>query len=68
MVMADDENSDFLGNAAEPEGRGGRVKCRGICRSAGAGRVEEVIERIHCLTAGRRGTVVCQLARIQLLL
>ena len=49
-------------------GRGGRVKCRGIGRSAGVSRVEEVIERVHCLTARRRGTVVCQSARIQLFL
>ena len=37
-------------------GRGGRVKCRGIGRSAGVSRaVEGVIERIHCLTARRGG-------------
>ena len=68
MVIADDENSDFVANAAEPEDVGGRIKCRGIGRSAGISRVEEVIERIHCLTARRGGTVVCQSARIQLFL
>jgi hypothetical protein len=49
-------------------GRGGRDKCRGIGRSAEVSRVEEVIERIHCLAARREGTVVCQSARIPLLL
>jgi hypothetical protein len=49
-------------------GRGGRLKCRGMGRSAGVSRVKEVIEQIDCLTARRGVTVVCQMARIQLFL
>jgi hypothetical protein len=61
MVIADGESSDFVAV-------GGRGKCRGNGRSAGVSRIEEVIEGIHCLTARRVGTVVCQSARIQLFL
>jgi hypothetical protein len=70
MVMADDEDSDFVANDAEPEdvGDGSNAVVSVAPQAAGVSRVKEVIEQIDCLTARRGGTVVCQMARIQLFL